>query len=458
MTLNAPAGVPDLLPDDAHTFFLIETAARQVFSNYGYSYIQTPIFELTDVFVRGIGDATDVVGKEMYHVFSQDAAKKLADNIALKSDQKLTLRPEGTAGIARAAVQHNLVQPKSAPVKLWYSGPMFRHERQQKGRYRQFHQIGAEFLGAFEPTADAEVIIMLMHFFASCGIPETAMRLTINSMGDNNCRPAYRDSVRNFILKHEDSLCPECRRRADTNPLRAFDCKNPKCSEVMADAPRISDALCMPCKQHYEQVKQILRDAGQSFSEDPRLVRGLDYYTRTVFEVQVDAGLGAQNAIGGGGRYDKLLSEYGGKDVCGLGFAVGMERIKLVLEELKVVIPKPAHAELFVVVVDDAGLAGNDEASLELPSVVADTRRVAFQIVQQLRKLGVSCDIDHQGRSLKSQFKLADKLAVKYCLVIGSDELDRGSLILRNMQSHEEEFLALDTVVAEIKKRITGAI
>jgi histidyl-tRNA synthetase len=441
MALQAPRGTNDILPDQAQAFHLMESAARQVFSLAGYRQIATPAFELTEVFVRGIGEATDVVGKEMFHVFSQAAAQKLAAGEALKSDERLTLRPEGTAGVARAAVQHNLVPPGAVPAKLWYAGPMFRHERPQKGRLRQFHQIGLELLGASEPAADAEVILMLMRFFVACGIPQGSMRLLLNSMGDMSCRPAYREQIRSYILAHEHELCPECVRRAQTNPLRAFDCKNPACAETMAEAPFITDALCDDCAGHYEQVKELLGDAGIAFTEAPRLVRGLDYYTRTVFEVQVDAGLGSQNAIGGGGRYDKLLEEFGGKPTCGLGFAVGLERIALVLDELGAGGAGEAAPKVFVAAAGDA----------------PEVRRAAFSAAQALWAEGVCAETDLQARSLKSQLKLADKLGAAYCVVIGPDELASGRVALRNMATHSEQDVALSGLVAALGDELAKA-
>jgi histidyl-tRNA synthetase len=407
-----------------------------VFSRYGYALIETPTFEQLDVFVRGIGEATDVVGKEMFRVFSPAALAKMAEGTALKIDEMLALRPEQTAGVARAVVQHNLVPPEGATTKLWYKGSMFRAERPQMGRLREFHQIGAECLGAAEPSADAEVIIMLMRFFEGCGIPRDAMRLYLNSMGDGTCRPAYREKIREHIIAHSEALCPECVRRADTNPLRAFDCKNPACQTVMEQAPRLVDLLCGECATHYVEVKALLDAEGMAYEENPRLVRGLDYYTRTVFEVQVDAGLGSQNAIGGGGRYDALIEEFGGRPVPGLGFAVGLERIQLVLEAVGGAVdcsPKPA---IYVAAVD------------------AKVRSAAFSLAQRLRDAGVATELDHQGRSLKSQFKQADKLGVSQVIVVGPDELLRGSVTLRAMDSHEEATVSLETIVDVVYERV----
>jgi histidyl-tRNA synthetase len=460
MALHAPRGTADLLPQQAHAFDAVKQAAHEVFGRYGYGLVETPTFEQIDVFVRGIGTSTDVIGKEMFYTYAQESAGRIAARTPgdhsdsalsdkdicalelaaahqeLKADKVFALRPEQTAGVARAVVEHNLVPPGGATVKLWYAGSMFRHERPQKGRLREFHQIGAECLGAAEPTADAEVILMLMRFFEAAGIPRASMRLLLNSMGDDACRPAYRAQVRAFILAHAEGLCPECVRRADTNPLRAFDCKNPACQEVLAAAPAITDALCPDCGEHYAAVKGHLDAAGQSYEEAPRLVRGLDYYTRSVFEVQVVSGLGSQNAIGGGGRYDRLIEEFGGKPTPGLGFAVGIERILLALEAAGTADFAPPAPAVYVATVD------------------ADLRATAFSLAQALRDAGVSVELDHQNRSLKSQFKLADKTGAQLCVVVGPDEYANGQVVLRSMSTHEEQLIALDALVETVKETL----
>jgi histidyl-tRNA synthetase len=438
MAFQGPRGTADLLFGQAHALNRIEQTAQAVFARYGYALIETPTFEQLDVFVRGIGEATDVVGKEMFRVFSPGALAKVAEGTPLKADEILALRPEQTAGVARAAVQHNLVPPDGATAKLWYKGSMFRAERPQMGRLREFHQVGAECLGAAEPTADAEVIIMLMRFFEACGIPREAMRLYVNSMGDAACRPAYREQVRAFILNNTSEICAECVRRADTNPLRAFDCKNPGCQAVMADAPRITDVLCEDCAAHYAQVKSLLDDADIPYTENPRLVRGLDYYTRTVFEVQVDTGLGSQNAIGGGGRYDGLLQEFGGKPTPGLGFAVGLERIQLVLEAVGTAVDASPAPAVYVA------------------ATGADTRTAAFSLARQLRDAGIATELDHQGRSLKSQLRQADKGGARLAVIAGSDELATGSVTVRDLATHEERKVLLGDVTAIVGAALAG--
>lgn len=427
MPVNKPKGTEDLIGADAVLWSYVRDTAEQVFTTYGYQPIEVPMFEQADLFVHGIGTATDVVRKEMFSVLSPDGYAKVSEGRAdaLKPDQRLALRPEGTAGSVRALVEHSLIPQGGAPAKLWYAGSMFRAERPQKGRLREFHQIGAEFLGASDPAADAETIIMFMRFIEELGIPATSVRLLINSMGDDACRPAYRDSVADYIRAHGEDLCEECRRRAETNPLRAFDCKNVHCHEVMEGAPKIADALCDDCRAHYAQVKAYIDARGIAYVEDPRLVRGLDYYTRTVFEVQVTDGLGSQNAIGGGGRYDKLVEVSGGKPTPGLGFAAGFERLVLAMKALEAPLPELARPDVYVAVT-------GPEVALE-----------AFSIGQDLRDCGLIVEADRQGRSLKSQFKLADKCGAAAVVVVGPDELAAGSLTVRDMQTHEETPVAV---------------
>ena len=428
MAVQAPEGTRDLLPDEAKFWAQFRDTAREICGRYGYVYMETPIFEQTDLFVRGIGEATDVVSKEMFSALSGQNLQKLLDGGIVKAKSRLSLRPEGTAGIVRAVVQHDLVPQGAAPAKLLYAGPMFRAERPQKGRQRQFNQVGIECLGAEEPSVDAEGIIMLMRFFEAVGIPLGRTRLLLNSMGCERCRPGYRQAVFEYMDAHADALCEDCLRRAAVNPLRAFDCKNPGCAEVMAGAPKITDYLCEECREHHRTVKGYLADAGLSFEEDPTLVRGLDYYTRTVFEVQVVEGMGSQNAIGGGGRYDKLAEEVGGRPTPGFGWALGYERCVLALEAAGRGFEPAARCDVFVACVDDAA------------------RAQAFALVQGLRDAGVACEIDHQHRSLKSQFKLADRLSARNVVVLGPDELASGRATLRDMQTHEQREVDLDAL------------
>jgi histidyl-tRNA synthetase len=395
--------------------------ASELFARYGYEPIYTPLFEHTDVFTRGIGEATDIVSKEMY-TFDD------------RGGRSITLRPEGTASVVRAALEHTLV-PQGSVAKLYYSGPMFRYERPQKGRMRQFWQIGVEILGAAEPSADAEVIVLLVRYFEALGVPRERMRLLVNSMGDEKCRPAYREKVAHYIRSHSDELCDECNRRAESNPLRAFDCKSPGCAEVMSAAPLLRDELCDECGAHYAALKSYLDSLGVDYVEEPKLVRGLDYYTRTVFEIQAE-GLGSQNAIGGGGRYDRLMEEYEGPPTPGLGFALGFERTLLALEAAGVTVPAPPIAEVYVA------------------RVAEEVAGVAFDLTQALREAGISAEMDHQGRSLKSQFKQADRLGARYTVVVGPEEVESGEVTIRDMLSKEQTRVAVAKLAPEMLNRL----
>ncbi len=432
MAITKPEGTEDMLPNEAAFWMHFKATAAKVFGCYGYQPVVTPVMEKVDLFVRGIGEATDVVSKEMFQALSDANLNTLIGGGHVKAKSRLALRPEGTAGTVRAVAEHNLVAQGAAPVKLMYAGPMFRAERPQKGRLRQFNQIGIECLGPDDPSVDAEGIIMLMRFYEELGIPSESITLLVNSMGCERCRPAYRDAVRAYIMDHADALCEDCLRRAEINPLRAFDCKNPGCRSVMEGAPRIGDALCDGCRGHYHAVKGYLDAAGLAYAEDYRLVRGLDYYTRTVFEVQTVDASSNQNAIGGGGRYDKLMREIGGADTPGFGFALGYERCLLALQACGFEFPQLAACDLFIACVND------------------EVRPQAFGLAQAARDAGVRCDFDHQHRSLKSQFKLADKLGARLVAVLGPDELAQGNVKLRNMETHEERLVAIEDFAASV--------
>ncbi|WP_346674656.1 histidine--tRNA ligase [Enorma phocaeensis] len=434
MQAQKAEGTKDLIGREMRAWQRMQDVAAEVFGPYGFEPVETPAIEQVDVFVHGIGQSTDVVRKEMFRVFSgANLERVLAEgtDAKLKAKQRLALRPEGTAGVVRSVVENNLVPQGASPVKLYYAEAMFRGERPQKGRLRQFHQVGIEWLGAPDPAADAECIIMLMEFYQRLGFDLSKLRLLINSMGDPACRPAYRDKVRQFILDHADEMCEECRERAELNPLRAFDCKNDHCREVMKDAPLAPDNLCDECAAHYEQVKRYLDAAGIAYVEDPTLVRGLDYYTRTVFEVEAPgAGVGS---IGGGGRYDGLVELEGGKPTPGVGFAVGFERAMLALEAFGV------------------ELGDEPEPCVYVANAGADLRERVFAITHELRRAGIRTEADYQSRSLKSQFKQADKLGATLMIVVGGDELAQGAVKLRDMVSHEERLVQLDGIVEAVR-------
>ena len=435
MQAQKAEGTRDLIGRDMRAWQRMQRVAAEVFEPYGFDAIETPAIEQLDVFVHGIGTSTDVVRKEMFRVFSgANFARVLEDgtDAKLKAKQRLALRPEGTAGVVRAVVENNLVPQGATPFKAYYAEAMFRGERPQKGRLRQFHQVGIEWLGAPDPAADAECIIMLMEFYRRLGFDLSRLRLLINSMGDPACRPAYRDAVRSFILDHADEMCDECRERAEINPLRAFDCKNERCHEVMQGAPLMRDNLCAECRDHYEQVKRYLDAAGIAYVEDPTLVRGLDYYTRTVFEVEAPgAGVGS---IGGGGRYDGLVELEGGKPTPGVGFAVGFERAMLALEAFGV---DPASDAPSCIYVANAG---------------AELRGEVFALCTELRAAGLRTEADYQGRSLKSQFKQADKLGARLILIVGGDELAAGKVKVRDMVSHDEELVDRNAIVDAVRR------
>lgn len=430
MAITAPKGMYDMLPNRKLFWEDFKQTAFSVFGCYGYLPVETPVVERTELFVRGIGEATDVVSKEMFTAISGANLETLLAGGRLESKKRLSMRPEGTAGVVRACVEHDLVPQAAPPAKLMYAGQMFRAENPQAGRQREFNQVGIECLGADDPTIDAEGIIMLMRFFNQIGIPSEAMTLLLNSMGCAQCRPKYRQAVYAYMQAHAGKLCETCLTRMELNPLRAFDCKNAACAAVMDGAPFITDYLCAECSAHYGQVKQLLDASGVAYVEDARLVRGLDYYTRTVFEVQVTGTDKAQNALGGGGRYDKLAEEIGGRPTPGFGFALGFERCYNILADLGYAFPQAQACTVFVASVHD------------------DVRAQAFALAQQLRDAGVPADMDHQNRSLKSQFKLADKLGAHFVVVLGPDELAAGNVNVRNMQAHEEQTIALADVVA----------
>ena len=437
MQAQKAEGTKDLYGHDMRAWQKMQQVAAEVFGPYGFEPIETPAIEQVDVFVHGIGQSTDVVRKEMFRVFSGANLQRVFDegtDSGLKPKQRLALRPEGTAGVVRSVVENNLVPQGAAPFKGYYAEAMFRGERPQKGRLRQFHQVGIEWLGAPDPAADAECIIMLMEFYKRLGFDLSKLRLLINSMGDPACRPAYRESVRQFILDHADEMCDECRERAEINPLRAFDCKNDHCREVMKDAPLMGDNLCDDCREHYEQVKRYLDAAGIAYVEDPTLVRGLDYYTRTVFEVEAPgAGVGS---IGGGGRYDGLVELEGGKPTPGVGFAVGFERALLALQAFGGDMDLDVEPRVYVA-----------NAGSELRSNV-------FEVCRKLREAGIRTEADYQSRSLKGQFKQADKLGCNLIAVIGGDELAQGKIKLRDMASHDEALVPYDDVVTEVRARL----
>lgn len=428
-------GTEDLYGDYMRAWQHMQDTARELFGAYGFDMIETPAIEQIDTFVHGIGESTDVVRKEMFRVVSGALFSTLLEagsEHGLKPRQRIAMRPEGTAGVVRAVVENNLVPQGSSPAKFWYAEAMFRGERPQKGRLRQFHQIGLEWIGASDAASDAECIIVLLEFFKRLGFDPAQLHVALNSMGDEACRPAYREKVRQFIVDHQDAMCDDCLERAKINPLRSFDCKNEACHAIMQQAPLVTDNLCDACVSHYDQVKAYLHKAGIAFSEDPTLVRGLDYYTRTVFEIDVVGA--AVGAIGGGGRYDGLVEVSGGKPTPAVGFAVGFERIMLALASCGHPLEIPQPSCVYVAYTD------------------APQRQAVFDATLALRRAGIRAEADYQGRSLKSQFKQADKLGASLCVIIGEDELAHNYYTVRDMQTHEQTCVEVDGLVAFVSE------
>jgi histidyl-tRNA synthetase len=411
--IQAIRGMNDLLPDQIGWWHRVEQTAREILGNFGYREIRTPVVEKLDLFARSIGESTDIVEKEMY-AFPD------------RKGEMLALRPEATASIVRAFIQHNL-QADPLSRKLYSIGPMFRHERPQKGRYRQFYQIDAEAFGADDPMLDAEVMYMLRLFLENLGL--TGVVLHINSLGCRECRKGYREALHEFLGKHAAELCPDCQRRRDTNPLRTFDCKVERCQAVLADAPVLLHAICGACNDHFERVKSYLEQLKTAFLVNPQMVRGLDYYMRTTFEVITDR-LGAQNAVGGGGRYNGLVRDLGGPDLPGIGFAIGIERLILLLQQEQ--IETPRRPKIFVASLGPAA------------------RKACFPLVQQLRSIGLETESDYEAASLKSQMRRADKLGAQHVLIMGDEEMSRGEVQVRDMTTKTQTVLPLEVVAVKL--------
>ena len=409
-------GVKDILPDEIGRWQAIESAARRLSRLYGFREIRVPIFELTELFARSIGASTDIVEKEMYTFPDRDG-------------KSLTLRPEGTAGVVRAFIEHNL---SASPTlqKFFYVGPMFRHERPQAGRLRQFHQFGVESYGNPGALADVEVISLLWRFLTELQLP--GLTLEMNTLGELSDRTAYTAVLLGFLQQRKERLCENCRRRMETNPLRVLDCKVPECKPATAEAPKITDSLSIQSRAHFDQVLNGLRDLGIPFVLNPRLVRGLDYYTLTTFEV-TSQHLGAQNAVGAGGRYDGLVEVLGGPKTPAIGFAVGLERVSLMLPDSIL----PVDPQLLVVAAF---------GSQGLP--------VGVRLLYDLRGLGVQAEMDSRATSLKAHLRQADRMKASYVVMIGDDEVSKGQLLLRNMVTKEQEELPLSTAAQQLAERL----
>ncbi|AKL92068.1 histidine--tRNA ligase [Staphylococcus capitis] len=419
--IKIPRGTQDILPEDSIKWRHIENKLDELMELYNYKEIRTPIFESTELFARGVGDSTDVVQKEMY-TFKD------------KGDRSLTLRPEGTAAVVRSYIEHKMQGNPNQPVKLYYNGPMFRYERKQKGRYRQFNQFGVEAIGAENPSIDAEVLAMVMHIYESFGLKH--LKLVINSIGDSESRKEYNEALVNHFEPVIDTFCSDCQSRLHTNPMRILDCKIDRDKEAIKTAPRITDYLNDDSKAYYEQVKHHLDDLNIPYVEDPNLVRGLDYYTHTAFELMMDNPNydGAITTLCGGGRYNGLLQLLDGPSETGIGFALSIERLLLALEEEGIELDIEENFDLFIVTMGE------------------EADRYAVKLLNDLRKNGVKADKDYLNRKIKGQMKQADRLNAKYTIVIGDQELENNSIAIKNMTTGESENIQLDQLINYFKK------
>lgn len=413
--MQAPKGTKDMLPQDAYKWNYVEGTFKEVANNFGMREIRTPIFEHTEVFLRGVGDTTDVVQKEMY-TFND------------KGHRSITLKPEGTAPAVRAFIENRLFN-EAQPTKLFYVTPCFRYENVQNGRLRQFHQCGVELFGSKEPSMDGEVIAFAMEVIKKIGLKN--LSLNINNLGCPECRPKYNEALKKFLQENYDNLCETCKGRFEKNPMRILDCKEKKCKEITKNAPQIIDYVCEDCTTHFEKVKEYLTLLGIPFTIDPGIVRGLDYYTKTIFEILSD-----KFTVCGGGRYDKMIEELGGPDMPAVGFGMGIERMIMTLEQEGYDIPKEEPFALYI------GSRG-EEAYKE-----------SFKLANQLRSKGVKVEINHMGRSFKAEMKYANKLGAKFTIVLGDDELESKIIKLKRMSDgeiFETSLLDIEKIVKTVK-------
>ena len=407
-------GTEDVLPKDSYRWQFVEDVMRKESAAYGFKEIRTPVFEHTELFARGVGQTTDVVQKEMY-------------TFDTKGGESVTLRPEGTAGAARAGLEHGLVND-SLPIKASYFVSCYRYEKPQAGRLREFHQFGLECYGTQSPVADAELICAAQSIFDRLGIKQ--LRLEINSIGCPTCRAEYHKALKEYFYGYKDELCETCNSRLEKNPMRILDCKSPVCSKIAQGAPKITDYLCDECKEHFASVQKYLDAAGVEYTVNPTIVRGLDYYTKTVFEFVTDF-IGAQGTVCGGGRYDGLIEELGGKHLPSLGFAMGIERLLMLMDKQGIEIPKPSTCDLYVAVMGES-------ASLK-----------SFEIIKAVRSCGLIAETDVVGRGLRAQMKYADKIGAKFSMVLGDNEIEQGKAVIKNMSSGEQTEIVLDDTFAE---------
>ena len=407
MEVQAPKGTKDMLPQDAYKWHFVENKFREIAKFYGMREIRTPMFEHTDLFLRGVGDTTDIVQKEMY-TFND------------KGNRSITLKPEGTAPVVRAFIENRLFN-EAQPTKLYYAIPCFRYENVQKGRLRQFHQFGTEVFGSKEPSMDAEVIAFAMEFLKSLGLK--SLSLNINNLGCPNCRPKYNEALKKFLEENYDDLCGLCQSRFEKNPMRILDCKNKNCGEITKNAPIILDYMCEECDTHFTEVKKYLDALNIPYTVDPGIVRGLDYYTKTIFEILND-----DFTVCGGGRYDRLIEQLGGPEMPAVGFGLGIERLLLTLQNEGVEIPNEGLYDLYI------GARGEDG------------KLASFKLANALRTRGIKTEINHMGRSLKAEMKYANKIGAKFTVVLGDDELQTGNAKLKRMSDGEQFEVNLNNI------------
>lgn len=416
--INIPKGTKDVLPEQSYKWHYVENVIKEVTSLFFLKEIRTPTFEHTELFLRGVGDTTDIVNKEMY-TFND------------KKGRSITLKPEGTAGVVRSVIENGLIN-STMPLKMYYVTPVFRYERPQAGRLREHHQFGVEIYGAKGADMDAEVILIAYTLLKKVGLN---VALNINSIGCPECRKAYNDALKAYLKDSFDEMCPVCKERYEKNPLRILDCKEESCKKVCSSAPKILDYLCEDCSNHFEDLKKYLTLGGLEYTVNPNIVRGLDYYTRTVFEF-VTTDLGSQGTVCGGGRYDNLVKQLGGPDIPCVGFGMGIERILMLMDAKGVNVEDDSAPDLYIASIGDKAY------------------EKAFTLCYELRLNGVKCEIDHMQRGVKPQFKYADKIKAKNVITIGDSELESGEVNLKNMQNSEQTLISLnaETISAFIKK------
>lgn len=408
--INIPKGTKDVLPSESYKWHYVERIARETADLYCLNEIRTPTFEHTELFLRGVGDTTDIVNKEMY-------------TFRDKGDRSITLKPEGTAGVARSFIENGLFNG-AMPLKMYYITPVFRYENPQKGRLREHHQFGVEVYGGAGADTDAEVIKLAYTVLKKCGL---SVKLYINSMGCPDCRKKYNEALKGYFADKLDKLCSTCRERYNKNPLRILDCKEEGCKALCKDAPKIIDYLCKDCSAHFKKLQELLTDCGVAYEINPFIVRGLDYYTKTVFEF-VTTALGSQGTVCGGGRYDNLISQLGGTPTCGVGFGMGIERLLMLMEAEKVIIPERENVKLYIATMGDAAY------------------KKAFEIISALRDKGVKAEVDHAGRGIKAQFKYADKIHAENVVTLGENELASGIAQIKHMADGSLKEVKIDEI------------